>query len=222
MMPRITGFTVCMLLGLLALATITALNPHPVLAAPGILQFDASLQDAPQDSANSLSWLAAGTEVYVTGDQVTGYYPVTAGVLTGWVMAGALIIEEQSTSTTVDPGGATPVGAADVSGLAPVVAPAGQEPPLDPNAPSVTVPDPGPVGPAAVMADVAIYAGPGSEFGVLGTAATGQLVEQTGHAVSGYVTVRYVGVTGWVPLDHLGPPPTADSSASAQETGAQS
>ncbi len=79
---------------------------------------------------------------------------------------------------------------------------------LDPNAPPVAVPDPGPVGPAAVVADVPIYAGPGPEFGILGTAEVGQFVEQTGHAVGGYVTVRYVGVTGWVPLDHLGPPPT--------------
>lgn len=105
---------------------------------------------------------------------------------------------------------------------APVAEAAAPEPPLDPNAPTVDVPDPGPVGPAAVMADVAIYAGPGAEFGVLGTAAMGQLVEQTGHAVSGYVTVRYVDVTGWVPLDHLGPPPTADSSASVPQTDAQS
>lgn len=95
-------------------------------------------------------------------------------------------------------------------------------PQLDPNAPSVTVPDPGPVGPAAVMADVAIYAGPGSEFGVLGAATVGRLVEQTGRGVSGYVTVREVGVTGRVPLDHLGPPPANASSATAQQTDAQS
>ena len=220
MMPRVTLFMFCTLLGLVSLAATAALHPQPVLAAPGVLQFDASLQDGPQDSANSLSWLAAGTEVYVTGDQVAGYYPVTAGVLTGWVTAGALVLEEQNSVTIVHPGAATPV---DAGVPEPVPAEVSQpEPQLDPNAPSVTVPDPGPVGPAAVMADVAIYAGPGSEFGVLGTAATGQLVEQTGHAVSGYVTVRYVGVTGWVPLDHLGPAPTADGSASAQETGVQS
>lgn len=220
-MPRVTVLLVCTLLGLAALATTAALRPQPVLAAPGILQVDASLQDGPQDTANSLSWLPAGTEVYVTGEQVTGFYPVTVGVLTGWVTAGALVLEEQSPVTTVDPGAATPVGGIAAPETAPVevLAP---EPQLDPNAPAVAVPDPGPVGPASVMADVAIYAGPGVEFGVLGVAATGQLVEQTGHAVSGFVTVRYVGVTGWVPLDHLGPPPTADSSAAVQQTDSQS
>jgi hypothetical protein len=220
-MPRFAVTLVCALVALVTLATASMWNPHPALAAPGVLQFDTSLQDAPQETANSLSWLPAGTEVYVTGDQVTGYYPVTVGVLTGWVTADALVLDEQSPVTTVDPGAATPVA----SVAAPATLPAAvsePEPPLDPNAPAVTVPDPGPVGPAAVMADVAIYAGPGSEFGVLGTAAMGQLVEQTGHAVSGYVTVRYVGVTGWVPLDHLGPPPTTASSSTAQQTDAQS
>lgn len=219
-MPRVTLLLVCTLLGLVALATSAALHPQPVLAAPGILQFDVSLQDGPQDTANSLSWLTAGTEVFVTGEAVTGYYPVTVGVLTGWVLASALVLEAQSPVPAVDPA-ATPVGgiAAPEPLPAEVSAP---EPQLDPNAPSVAVPDPGPVGPAAVMADVAIYAGPGPEFGVLGTAASGQLVEQTGHAVSGFVTVRYVGVTGWVPLDHLGPPPTADGSASVQQSGLQS
>lgn len=85
-------------------------------------------------------------------------------------------------------------------------------PPLDPNAPSVTVPDPGPVGPAAVAVEAEIFAGPGPEYGVLGMAAAGALVEQTGHVVGGYVTVRYVGVTGWVPLDHLGPAPATANS----------
>jgi hypothetical protein len=220
-MPRVTVFLVCTLLGLVILATTSMLNPAPVLAAPGVLQFDASLQDGPQDTANSLSWLPAGTEVYVTGDQVTGYYPVTVGVLTGWVTAAALVLEEPSPVTIIEPAAATPVGAMTAPEQAPAAVPV-SEPPLDPNAPSVAVPDPGPVGPAAVMADVAIYAGPGAEFGVLGTAAMGQLVEQTGHAVSGYVTVRYVGVTGWVPLDHLGPPPATANSSTVQQTDAQS
>lgn len=95
---------------------------------------------------------------------------------------------------------------------APTAEVASLTPPLDPNAPSVTVPDPGPVGPAAVAVEAEIFAGPGPEYGVLGMAAAGALVEQTGHAVGGYVTVRYVDVTGWVPLDHLGPAPATANS----------
>lgn len=210
-MPRIAVFLVCTLLGLATLAMTSVLAPHPVLAAPATLQLDASLQDGPQDTANSLSWLPAGEQVYVTGDQVDGYYPVTVGVLTGWVRADALAVQVESAPAAVAPSMATPVDAVVDPASLPVQA-VEPEPPLDPNAPSVTVADPGPVGPAAVMVDVPIYAGPGPDFGVLGTAPVGQLVEQTGHAVSGYVTVRYVGVTGWVPLDHLGPAPATSSN----------
>ena len=210
-MSKIAVLLACKLLAIVALAASSIFNPHPVHAAPGLLQIDASLQDAPQDDANVLSWLPAGTEVYVTGDRVGGYYPVTAGVLTGWIRADALVLTEESELPPAPPGAATPVGSVAAAEALPA-APYPPQPPLDPNAPSVAVPNPGPVGPAAVMADVPIYAGPGTEFGVLGTAAMGQLVEQTGHAVSGFVTVRYVDVTGWVPLDHLGPPPATANS----------
>jgi hypothetical protein len=205
-MPRLAAFLVCILLALTSLATVSFLNPDSVLAGPGILQFDASLQNEPRDDSYSISWLPAGTEVYVTGDPSGDYYPVTVGVLSGWIRTDALVLEELPAGGNVAPGAATPVGSVGAIAPMPIEAVA-QEPLLDPNAPSVAVPDPGPIGPAAVMADVSIYAGPGPDFGVLGTAATGQVVEQTGHAVSGYVTVRYVGVTGWVSLDYLGPPP---------------
>ncbi len=76
------------------------------------------------------------------------------------------------------------------------------------------VPDPGagPLGPARVAAEVPILAGPGPGFGLIATAPAGSTVEQTGHLVGGYVTVRYAEVTGWMPLDHLAaPPPVAES-----------
>jgi uncharacterized protein YraI len=101
-----------------------------------------------------------------------------------------------------------PLAPVEAAPVAESVAPAVN---LDPNAPTVAVPDPGPVGPAAVAAEAPILAGPGPDYGVLGVASPGALVEQTGHAVGGYVTVRYVGVTGWVSLDLLAPPPGATS-----------
>lgn len=206
-MPRLGAIFVCTLFAFATFATFSILNTPAVLAGPGILQTDASLQNEPGegDGSYSVAWLPAGTEVWVTGDSSAGYYPVTVGVLTGWIRGEALVMEAQTVSESSASGIATPVGSVASPDPLPgqTVADA---PPLDPNSPQVTVPDPGPIGPAAVMADVSIYAGPGPDFGVLGTAAVGQLVEQTGHSVSGYVTVRYVGVTGWVSLDHLGPP----------------
>lgn len=133
-------------------------------------------------------------------------------------LAGGTPVAEPALQEPVpaEPAGAEPVPADPVTQDPAIAASADAAAPpaadLDPNGPSVTVPDPGPTGPASVAVEAAIFAGPGPEYGVLGMASAGALVEQTGHAVGGYVTVRYVGVTGWVPLDHLGPPPATASS----------
>jgi uncharacterized protein YraI len=76
-------------------------------------------------------------------------------------------------------------------------------------APEVTpipYPDAGPSGPASVTVDAAVRAGPGSDFGLIFTVPQGSTVEQTGHAVDGWVTVQFKEVTGWVALNDLGPP----------------
>ena len=62
-----------------------------------------------------------------------------------------------------------------------------------------------PVGPASVIVDAPILAGPGPEYGFIATAPAGSTVEQTGHVISGYATVQYAEVTGWLALEHLGP-----------------
>jgi uncharacterized protein YraI len=89
----------------------------------------------------------------------------------------------------------------------------------DPNAPTVPVPDAGPSGPAAVASKAPILAGPGPDYGTLATAAPGSMVEQTGHLVDGYVTVRYGEVTGWIPLDSLGSPDEAGDDTEARRSG---
>jgi hypothetical protein len=79
--------------------------------------------------------------------------------------------------------------------------------------PAGTAPDAGPLGPASVVTEAPILAGPGPEFGLIAMAAAGGAVEQTGHQINGYVTVQYSGITGWAPLDHLGPPlPQAEAT----------
>jgi hypothetical protein len=64
------------------------------------------------------------------------------------------------------------------------------------------------VGPASVMVDAPILAGPGAEYGLMATASAGSTVEKTGHVIDGYVTVKYADVTGWVALERLGTPST--------------
>jgi hypothetical protein len=64
------------------------------------------------------------------------------------------------------------------------------------------------VGPASVMIEAPILAGPGREYGLMATASAGSTVEKTGHVIDGYVTVKYAEVTGWIALEHLGTPST--------------
>lgn len=307
-MPRLTVVLMCVFLSLAAL--VAAWTPGSVQAASVWLVYDASLQEAPQDAALSLTMLPARIVVTITGDPVDGYYPVFAGGMSGWIRADAMeldtlpeasapadaasaepapdvtgpeppvaqdpapdgqapgetvagtpdpavagdVIQDTVTQSpavedaaSLDPSlaapGAEPAAASDpVDAATPIpdavvqdpapVEPAPENPAaaepvaadpspvepvadaapiadLEPNAPPVAAPDAGPVGPASVTRKAEIFAGPGPDYGVLGAAAAGSLVEQTGHAVAGYVTVRYGGVTGWVALDLLGPAPAA-------------
>lgn len=203
-MQKMAAFLLCTLSLLSAMVSAAMLAPAPALAADGALQYDASLQVEPSDDAISLGMLPADAQVTITGDPVDGYFPVTTDAGSGWIRADAFGVSESAPPAEVPVAMATPIAEA----IEPVETPADipeQAQPLEPNAPPVAVADPGPVGPAEVTTEAPILAGPGPDYGVLGVATGGALVEQTGHAVSGYVTVRYVGVTGWVSLDHLAP-----------------
>lgn len=119
---------------------------------------------------------------------------------------------------------ATPV-AGDAIAEDPLLAPVGadQTPLVDPAL--IAFPDAGPSGPASVIAETPILLGPGGEFGVITTAPAGSPVQQTGHAVNGFVTVQFGGITGWAQLDHLGPPQPVTSEPVATDlvpaTGAE-
>jgi hypothetical protein len=94
---------------------------------------------------------------------------------------------------------------------APVVEPVAEAPIPDPNPENIVVaPEIGPMGPASVTADTGILLGPGPEFGLLASAPAGSVVEQTGKVVNGWVTVKFAEITGWAPLDRLGPPGYGD------------
>jgi uncharacterized protein YraI len=86
------------------------------------------------------------------------------------------------------------------------------------DASAIPVAEVAPVGPASVIGEAPILAGPGPEYGFIATAPVGSTVEQTGHVISGYATVQYAEVTGWLALEHLGPPGTGVEETSPAET----
>jgi ribonuclease E len=94
------------------------------------------------------------------------------------------------------------------------------EPTIGANVTPIPVAEVAAVGPASVMVDAPILAGPGPEFGLMATASEGSTVEKTGHVIDGYVTVQYAEVTGWVALDHLGTPSTHVEEPLPAETAA--
>jgi hypothetical protein len=115
---------------------------------------------------------------------------------------------DRASTVDVTPAPTTPDGGVP---LPDSVAPATEgavQPTIDANLTPLPVAEVAAVGPASVMVDAPILAGPGPDYGFIATAPAGTTVEQTGHAINGYATVQYAEVTGWLALAHLGAPGT--------------
>ena len=121
---------------------------------------------------------------------------------------------ELASTGDVTPAPTTPDGAVPPPDI---TAPAA-EPVIDANVTPIPVAEVAAVGPASVVIDAPILAGPGPDYGVLGTAPAGSTVEKTGHVIDGYVTVQVVEVTGWLALEHLGAPGTDVGAPPVSET----
>jgi hypothetical protein len=92
------------------------------------------------------------------------------------------------------------------------------QPTIDANVTPNPVAEVAAVGPASVIVDAPILAGPGPEYGFIATAPAGSTVEQTGHVIDGYATVQYAEVTGWLALEHLRPPVSGVEETPPAET----
>jgi hypothetical protein len=170
-----------------------ALNGEPVLATDG----PAPEPLAPAD---------------VSGDSSAGVPTAPAALVTDPTLDTAPV-------AAADPvfspdAAATPVPV-EVIGELPIADSGVVDPATTSTEPPLAFPDAGPLGPASLTAETPILLGPGSEFGQITTAPAGSAVEQTGHLIDGYVTVRYGGVTGWVSLVNLGPPAPVATEAPA-------
>jgi hypothetical protein len=231
-MPKFVLACACAVVLLVGSIEVPVLQPAAVFAVTATVSVDATLLDAASPEAVVLATLPWGTAVSIDGEPVDGYYPVSVEGLSGWLPGEVLEIAKDAPVEAVDPGAApaetgevppadqAPSGTADATASAPVdsepiaAEPVAAEPVADPAAPAAGYPDAGPSGSADVIAEAPVYGGPGPEYGLIATAPVGSSVEQTGHVVDGYVTVRFAGITGWAPLDRLGPPGSAPVAAS--------
>jgi uncharacterized protein YraI len=220
-MSRSISVFLCAMVALAAFTGAPTFHPAAVLAASGTLSTEAPLHDSPDPAAPVIAVLRAGTRVSIDGPPGEGFYPVTAGDLAGWMRGQTLQLEKDTSARDAaeDMDGAPLVDETDqtISVEATAAGEVAVEPMIDPTVTPLSVPEVAAAGPASVVVDAPILAGPGPRYGFIATAPVGSTVEQTGHVIDGYVTVQYAEVTGWLALDHLKAPGTlVDQSPPAQ------
>ena len=159
------SISVCLraVVALVALFGTTLSSPAPMLAATGMLSMETPLQESPAHEAPLIALLPEGTIVSIDGPPVAGFYPVTAGDLSGWMRGETLSVEKDivAEGSEVSPPPATSdesVPVAQTAGdVAPVETPATGEaaadPAIDPEPPVETVADAASMEPVAGVAD---------------------------------------------------------------------
>jgi uncharacterized protein YraI len=135
------SISVCLraVVALVALFGTSLSGPGPVLAATGMLNMETPLHESPEPGASMISLLPEGTVVSIDGPPVDGFYPVTAGDLTGWMRGETLSLEkdivEEGGEASLPPGasdGSVPVQQTANGDAAPVETPATVDAAADP------------------------------------------------------------------------------------------
>src|SRR5688572_21674402 len=90
------SISVCLraIVALVALFGTSLSSPAPMLAATGMLSMESPLQESPASGAPLIALLPEGTVVSIDGPPVDGFYPVTAGELSGWMRGETLSVEK--------------------------------------------------------------------------------------------------------------------------------
>ena len=90
------SISVCLraVVALVALFGTSLSSPAPMLAATGMLSTETPLQESPTNGAPLIALLPEGTVVSIDGPPVDGFYPVTAGDLSGWMRGETLSVEK--------------------------------------------------------------------------------------------------------------------------------
>jgi uncharacterized protein YraI len=132
--------SVCLraVVALVALCGTLVSSPAPVLAASGMLSMETPLHESPAHGAPLIALLPEGTVVSIDGPPVDGFYPVTAGGLSGWMRGETLSLEKdvateegEATSPPAQPDGLIPVEQTADGDAAPVETSATVDPAAD-------------------------------------------------------------------------------------------
>src|SRR5215210_8505085 len=93
-MSRFISVCLRAVVALVALLGTLVSSPDSALAATGTLSVETPLQESPAHEAPLLALLPEGTVVSIDGPPVDGFYPVTAGDLSGWMRGETLSVEK--------------------------------------------------------------------------------------------------------------------------------
>jgi uncharacterized protein YraI len=95
-MSRFISVCLRAVMALVALLGTIVSSPNSALAATGMLSVETPLQESPAHEAPLIALLPEGTVVSIDGPPVDGFYPVTAGDLSGWMRGETLSVEKDS------------------------------------------------------------------------------------------------------------------------------
>jgi uncharacterized protein YraI len=126
-MSRFISVCLRAVVALVALLGTLVSNLDPALAATGTLGLETPLQESPASGAPLVALLPEGTVVSVDGPPVDGFYPVTAGDLSGWMRGETLSVEKD----IVADGGNSSPPPAESDGLVPIEQTTGGDPAAD-------------------------------------------------------------------------------------------
>src|SRR5215213_5271649 len=93
-MSRFISVCLRAVVALVALLGTLVSNLDPAFAATGTLGLETPLQESPAPEAPLVALLPEGTVVSIDGPPVDGFYPVTAGDLSGWMRSETLSVEK--------------------------------------------------------------------------------------------------------------------------------
>src|SRR5215204_4170621 len=115
-MSRFISVCLRAVVAIVALFGMLVSSPSTTLAATGTLSMETPLQESPAHEAPLLALLPEGTVVSIDGPPVDGFYPVTAGDLSGWMRGETLSVEKDivaegsnSTPPSAESDGSVPV-----------------------------------------------------------------------------------------------------------------
>ena len=180
-------------------------------------------KDLPESDA--AEEMVADAALDETNEAVPSHEPVSADGMTpeNELVLVDVVAPAPDLASTVDvtPAPTTPDGAVPPPDSGVPATEGAVQPTIDANVTPLPVSEVAAAGPASVIVDAPILAGPGPEYGFIATAPAGSTVEQTGHVIDGYATVQYAEVTGWLALVHLGASSTGVPESSTEATAPQ-